>query len=74
MLGLGDLKETRVYQEAKLEGKIEGRIEGKIEAIPFMLNLGATVEQIAEALGLDVELVRKVAEQSHYQQNNNGII
>jgi predicted transposase/invertase (TIGR01784 family) len=62
MLGLGDLKQTRVYQEAKLEGKIE--------AIPFMLNFGLTVEQIAEALGLDVELVRKVAKQSSSQQNN----
>ncbi len=57
MLGLSDLKQTRVYQEAKLEGKLEG----KLEAVPFMLSLGGTVEQIAEALGLDVSLVRLVA-------------
>ena len=41
MLGLSEFKQTRVYQEAKLEGKLE--------AVPFMLTLGATVEQIGEA-------------------------
>ncbi|MFK0735497.1 MAG: hypothetical protein ACIWVG_30925 [Gloeotrichia echinulata HAB0833] len=47
-----ELKQTKVYQEAKQEGKLE--------AVPLMLNLGATVEQIAESLGLDIELVRLV--------------
>ncbi len=61
MLGFSELKQTKVYQEAKQEGKAEGKLEGKLEAVPFMLNLGATVEQIAKALGLDVELVRLVA-------------
>lgn len=56
MLGLSDLKHTRVYQEALEEGKLEG----KLETVPFMLRLGATVEQIAQALGLDVEQVRQV--------------
>lgn len=50
MLGLTELKQTKVYQEAKEEGKLE--------AVPFMLSLGATVEQISEALGLDIEQVR----------------
>lgn len=58
MLGLSDLKQTRVYQEAKLEGKLEG----KLEAVSFMLSLGGTVEQIAEALELDANLVMLVAE------------
>ncbi len=53
MFGFSELKQTKVYQEAKQEGKLE--------AVPLMLNLGATVEQIAEALELDVELVRLVA-------------
>lgn len=57
MLGVSELKQTRVYQEAKLEGKLEG----KLEAVPYMLTLGATVEQIAEALNLDVEQVRQAA-------------
>ncbi|WP_373695779.1 hypothetical protein [Brunnivagina elsteri] len=58
MLGLSELKKTRVYQEAKEEGKLEGQLE----AVPFMLSLGATVEQIAETLGLEIEQVRQVAQ------------
>ncbi len=54
MFGLSDLKATRVYQQ--------GVEEGKLQAIPAMLRLGATVEQIAEALQLDVEKVRQVAD------------
>jgi predicted transposase/invertase (TIGR01784 family) len=53
MFGFSELKQTKVYQEAKQEGKLE--------AVPLMLNLGATVEQIAESLDLDIELVRLVA-------------
>lgn len=68
MLGLSELKQTKVYQQAKLEGKAEGKLEGKLEAIPFMLSLGATVEQIAEALGLDVELVMLVATNTQASQ------
>lgn len=60
MFGFSELKQTKVYQEAKQEGKAEGKLEGKLEAVPLMLNLGATVEQIADSLGLDVELVRLV--------------
>ncbi|HLO48579.1 MAG TPA: Rpn family recombination-promoting nuclease/putative transposase [Kamptonema sp.] len=67
MLGLGDLRQTRVFQEGKEEGKQEGKQEGmqqgKLEAVPFMLRLGATVEQIAEALNLKVEEVRQAAQQ-----------
>ena len=61
MLGLSDLKQTRVYQEALEEGKSEGRIEGKLETVPFMLTLGLSLEQIAEGLGLDIEQVKQTA-------------
>ena len=44
MFGFSELKQTKVYQEAKQEGKIEGKAEAKLEAVPFMLNLGATAE------------------------------
>ncbi len=54
MLAFSELKKTRVYQEAVLEGKLEG--------VPFMLSLGATLEQIAEALDLEIEQVRQAAE------------
>ncbi len=80
MFGLSELKQTKVYQEAKMEGIIEGRTEGrtegimegeikgrtegeinaKMEAVPGLLKLGLTVEQIATALKLSVEEVQQV--------------
>jgi predicted transposase/invertase (TIGR01784 family) len=63
MFSLSDLKNTKVYQEALEEGREEGELQGKLATVPFMLSLGATVEQIAEALGLDVEQVQQVAQQ-----------
>lgn len=72
MFGLSDLKQTRFYQEAKQEGKLEGkeegklegRLEGKLESIPGLLAIGLSLEQIAKALGLDVETVKKAAQTS----------
>ena len=74
MFGLEDLKQTRFYQQAKeegkeegklegkLEGQQEGKIQGKLESIPGFLAIGLSVEQIAAALGLDVEIVRQAAQ------------
>jgi predicted transposase/invertase (TIGR01784 family) len=59
MFGLSELKQTRVYQDAFREGEIVG----KLATVPRLLALGLTVEQIAEALELDVEQVKKAAEQ-----------
>jgi hypothetical protein len=53
MLGLSELKQTRVYQEALEEGKQEA----KLETIPRMMQMGFNLEQIAQAL----EIVRQVA-------------
>ncbi|MBD2180725.1 Rpn family recombination-promoting nuclease/putative transposase [Planktothrix sp. FACHB-1355] len=61
MFGLSDLKETRFYQEAKEDGKQEGKLEGKLETVPILLQLGLTVPQIAERLGLDIEAVKRVS-------------
>jgi predicted transposase YdaD len=61
MLGLDDLKHTKVYQEALEEGKVEGRIKGKLESVPRFLSLGLSVEQIAQGLDLDVEQVKQTA-------------
>lgn len=55
MFTLSDLKQTRVYQEAKEEGKLE--------AVSRLLALGLSVEQIAEALELDVKAVREAAQE-----------
>ena len=75
MFGFSELKQTKVYQEAKEEGKIEGKaegkLEGKLEAVPFILRLGATAEQIAECLDLDVQLVRLVAAKADANPSSN---
>lgn len=69
MLGLDLIKNTRVYQEAqqegkregKLEGKLECKLEGKLETLPRLLKMGLSLEQVAEALDLDIEVVRQAA-------------
>jgi predicted transposase/invertase (TIGR01784 family) len=70
MFRLSDLKQTRVYQEAKQEGLQEGKQEGlqegslkaKLAAVSRLLALGLTVEQIAQALDLNVEQVRQATQ------------
>ncbi|MFP4124926.1 MAG: hypothetical protein ACLFWI_28790, partial [Coleofasciculus sp.] len=74
------LRNTKVYQEAKQEGLIEGRQEGlvegeqrgkfkaKLEAIPRMMQLGASVEMIAEGLDLPLNVVQ-LAVQSFSEDN-----
>jgi len=68
MFGLDELKQTRYFQEfaqeAKVEGKVEGKLEGKLESVPRLLQLGLSVEQIATALELDVEVVRQAPQVS----------
>jgi predicted transposase/invertase (TIGR01784 family) len=70
MFGLSELKQTRFYQEVfaegkeegKQEGKEEGKQEGKLETVPQLLALGLSIEQIAQALGLDEQVVRQAAQ------------
>jgi len=68
MFGLAELKETRFYQDVK--------VECQLESVPGLLALGLTVEQIATAFGLDVELVKQAAENSAAnpptEENNNN--
>ncbi|MDZ8109497.1 MAG: Rpn family recombination-promoting nuclease/putative transposase [Nostoc sp. DedQUE12a] len=58
MLGLSELKQTKVYQEALEEGKQQG----KLEAIPRMIKFGLTLEAIAQLLDLPLEVVQQAAE------------
>jgi predicted transposase/invertase (TIGR01784 family) len=58
MFGLNELKQTRFYQDVFAEGKQEA----KLEAIPQLLALGLSIEQIAQALGLDEQVVRQAAQ------------
>ncbi len=57
MFGLSEWKQTRFYQEVREETQLET----KLETIPRLLKLGLSVEQIAEALELDFEVVRQIA-------------
>ncbi|MFM2061959.1 MAG: hypothetical protein RLZZ507_1629 [Cyanobacteriota bacterium] len=60
MFTLDELKQTRYFREVAEEE----RTKGKLETVPLLLQLGLTVEQIAANLGVDIEAVRKVAEES----------
>jgi predicted transposase/invertase (TIGR01784 family) len=60
MLNLSDLRQTRFYQEAKEEGLIEGERKSKLKAVPELLKLGLSVEQIAQALRLSIEEVEAI--------------
>ncbi|QFS43424.1 hypothetical protein GXM_00897 [Nostoc sphaeroides CCNUC1] len=62
MFGANELKQTRFYQDVFAEGKQEGKQEGKLETIPQLLGLGLSIEQIAQALGLDEQVVRQAAQ------------
>ncbi len=66
MFGLSDLKKTRTFQEAydlALQQVYQEVLEeGKLQAVPAMSKAGMAVEQIAEALQLDVEKVRQVVD------------
>ena len=62
MLNLQEIKQTRVYQDAKLEGIEEGKLEQKLEMIPLLQELGLTVKQIAQRLELEEEIVRSYLE------------
>ena len=58
MLGLSELKKTRVYQEARQEGREEGKLETKLKIVPKLQQRGLSLEEIAELLELDVAILR----------------
>jgi predicted transposase/invertase (TIGR01784 family) len=68
MFSLDELKQTRYFQdvreEARQEGLEEGELSAKIASVPRLLALGLTVEQVAEALQLEIEQVRKIQNNS----------
>lgn len=64
MLGLSsELKKTRFYQDVFEEGKQES----KLEILPRLLPLGLTLEQIAQALDLPLEVVQQTAQSTKSQ-------
>jgi predicted transposase/invertase (TIGR01784 family) len=60
LLDIGSLRKSKIYQEAREEGIEEGVIKNKLETIPILQELGLNIEEIAERLKLDVEMVRKI--------------
>ena len=52
--------------EGRLEGRLEGQLEGRLETIPLLIKLGLTVEQIAQELNLDINVIR-----NYLNQNQN---
>ena len=54
MLGLSELKKTRVYQEAREEGQLET----KLKIVPRLQQRGFSLEEIAELLELDLAIIR----------------
>jgi predicted transposase/invertase (TIGR01784 family) len=60
MLGLSELKQTRVYQEAKSEGKLEGRQEERQEIAINLLRRNLPLETTAEVTGLTIAQIQQL--------------
>ena len=69
MFGLTEWRQTRFYQEVEQEVEQRTKIATKIEAVPPLLKMGLSVEQIAQALELKVEVVRKAAQKQSEEES-----
>lgn len=58
---LSDLKQTRLYQEAREEGRQEAQRQAKLALVHRLRQRGLSIEELAEVLELDVETIRQVA-------------
>ncbi|MFN6028185.1 MAG: DUF2887 domain-containing protein, partial [Dolichospermum sp.] len=67
MLGLSELKQTRVYQEALEEGKAEGQAEATRKFALKLLRTGMNLQQIAEFTELSLEQIQAL--QKEIQQS-----
>lgn len=59
MFSLDELKQTRYFQDVREEARL-GELAVKIASVPRLLALGLTVEQVAEALQLDIKQVEEI--------------
>jgi hypothetical protein len=71
MLGLSELKQTKVYQEALAEGEQigehRGELKAKLSAIPRMIEFGLSLDQIAQLQDLPLDVVQQAAQLFHEQ-------
>ncbi len=71
MFGLSELKQTRFYQEAKEEGIEVGERKAKLDAVPGLIALGLTREQIAQVLNLSLEEISQIIQQQNINTKDN---
>lgn len=64
MLGLSELKQTRVYQEAEQAGKEKKQTEMLAITVPLLLEKGMTIEEIAQHYNLPIETIQRFAPQN----------
>ena len=69
MFGLTEWRQTKFYQEVEQEVEERTKLRTKLEAIPRMLKMGLSLEQIAQALELEVEDVRKAIENQNSKES-----
>ncbi len=66
MFGLKEWKQTKFYQQVREEGKLEVKQkvqqETKLEIAVRLLSMGFSIEQIAQALELKIEVIRQAIE------------
>ena len=70
MFGLTEWRQTRFYQEVQEEVQEET----KLNTIPRLLKMGLSVEQIAEALELKIEVVQQAMEKQGERNLNINVI
>ncbi|WP_287727949.1 aspartate aminotransferase [Microcystis sp. M061S2] len=56
------MRESVIYQDILEEGREKGELSAKLNSIPRLFALGLSVEQIAQALDLEIEQVQQVIE------------
>jgi predicted transposase/invertase (TIGR01784 family) len=64
MFSLDELKQTQYFQDVREEARQEGRLNKALEAVPRLLALGLSVEQVASALELEVKQVRAIQKET----------
>src|ERR1700677_1268608 len=60
MLQVSDVRQTRVFQEAKEEGKQEGKDEATATIAARLLEIGHPIDEVAKVTGLSEAQIQKL--------------